>query len=53
MHVCLCVCVYMCFVCVCVCVRVALIAESRSELQPMLTVMDELCERWGMRISVE
>ena len=31
----------------------ALIAESRSELQHMLIVLDEVCERWGMRISVE
>ena len=31
----------------------ALIAESRNELQHMLTVLDEACERWGMRISVE
>ena len=23
------------------------IAESRSELQHMLTVLDEVCERWG------
>ena len=31
----------------------ALIAESRSGLQHMLTVLDEACEWWGMRISVE
>ena len=31
----------------------ALIAESRSELQHMLTVLDEACEQWEMHISVE
>ena len=31
----------------------ALIAESRSELQHMLTVLDEMCEWWGMHISIE
>ena len=31
----------------------ALVAESRSEMQHMVKVLDKACERWGMCISVD
>ena len=31
----------------------ALVAESRSEMQHMVKVLDMACERWGMCISVD
>ena len=31
----------------------ALVAESRSEMQHMVKVLDKACEQWGMCISVD
>ena len=31
----------------------ALVAESRSEMQHMVKALDKACERWGMHISVD
>ena len=31
----------------------ALVAEQRQDLQRMLTVVDMVCKKWGMAISVE
>ena len=31
----------------------ALVAESRSEMQHMVKVLDKACEQWGMCISME